>query len=77
MIINDYPYYIMSLNILHLLHYKPNFLQITRCNSVVFTNCSIATSVVLSLECSIDCISGSVGHQQNIFGSFAHCQRFF
>ena len=25
------------------------------------------TSAVLRLECSIDCISGSVGHQQNIF----------
>ena len=35
------------------------------------------TSAVLRLECSIDCISGSVGHQQNIFRSFSHCQRFF
>ena len=35
------------------------------------------TSAVLRLECSIDCISGSVGHQQNIFGLFFHCQRFF
>ena len=34
------------------------------------------TSAVLRLECSIDCISGSVGHQQNIFRSFSHCQRF-
>ena len=25
------------------------------------------TSAVLRLECSIDCISGSVGHQQNVF----------
>ena len=32
------------------------------------------TSDVLRLECSIDCISGSVGHQQNIFRSFSHCQ---
>ena len=29
------------------------------------------TSAVLRLECSIDCISGSVGHQQNIFRSFS------
>ena len=35
------------------------------------------TSAVLRLECSIDCISGSVGHQQNIFCSFSHCQRLF
>ena len=35
------------------------------------------TSAVLRLECSLDCISGSVGHQQNIFRSFSHCQRFF
>ena len=35
------------------------------------------TSAVLRLECSIDCISGSVGHQTNIFRSFSHCQRFF
>ena len=35
------------------------------------------TSAVLRLECSIDCISGSVGHQQNIFRSFSHCQRLF
>ena len=34
------------------------------------------TSAVLRLECSTDCISGSVGHQQNIFRSFFHCQRF-
>ena len=34
----------------------------------------IYTSAVLRLECSIDCISGSVGHQQNIFRSFSHCQ---
>ena len=32
------------------------------------------TSAVFRLECSIDCISGSVGHQQNIFRSFSHCQ---
>ena len=31
---------------------------------------------MLRLECSIDCISGPVGHQQNIFRSFSHCQRF-
>ena len=37
----------------------------------------LSTSTVLRLECSIDCISGSVGHQQNIFRSFFHCQRFF
>ena len=35
------------------------------------------TSAVLRLECSIDCISGLVGHQQNIFRSFSHCQRYF
>ena len=35
------------------------------------------TSAVLRLECSLDCISGSVGYQQNIFRSFSHCQRFF
>ena len=34
------------------------------------------TNAVLRLECSIDCISGSVGHQQNISRSFSHCQRF-
>ena len=38
---------------------------------------SMYTSAVLRLECSIDCISGSVGHQQNILRSFSHCQRFF
>ena len=32
------------------------------------------TSAVLRLECSLDCISGSVGHQQNIFRSFSHCR---
>ena len=37
----------------------------------------VYTSAVLRLECSLDCISGSVGHQQNIFRSFSHCQRFF
>ena len=37
----------------------------------------VQTSAVLRLECSIDCISGSVGHQHNIFRSFSHCQRFF
>ena len=35
------------------------------------------TSAVLRLACSIDCISGSVGHQQNMFSSFSHCQRLF
>ena len=30
----------------------------------------VKTSAVLRLECSLDCISGSVGHQQNIFRSF-------
>ena len=35
------------------------------------------TIAVLRLECSIDCIRGSVGHQQNISRSFSHCQRFF
>ena len=39
--------------------------------------CRHITSAVLRLECSLDCISGSVGHQQNIFRSFSHCQRFF
>ena len=29
------------------------------------------TSAVLRLECSLVCISGSVGHQQNIFRSFS------
>ena len=37
----------------------------------------VATSAVLRLECLNDCISGSVGHQQNIFRSFPHCQHFF
>ena len=37
----------------------------------------LLTSAVLRLECSIDCISGSVDHQQNIFRKFSHCQRFF
>ena len=36
-----------------------------------------ATSAVLRLQRSLDCISGSVGHQHNIFRSFYHCQRFF
>ena len=27
----------------------------------------LITRAVLRLECSLDCISGSVGHQQNIF----------
>ena len=31
----------------------------------------IYTSAVLRLECSLDCISVSVGHQQNIFRSFS------
>ena len=35
------------------------------------------SNAVLRLECSIDCVSGSVGHQQNIFRSFSQCQRFF
>ena len=35
--------------------------------NVLHTVHSIATSVLLRLECSIDCISGSVGHDQNIF----------
>ena len=35
------------------------------------------TRAVLRLECSIDYISESVGHHQNIFRSFSHCQRFF
>ena len=35
------------------------------------------TSALLRLECSIDCVSGSVGHQPHIFRSFYHCQRFF
>ena len=35
------------------------------------------TSAVLRLQCSLDCISGSVGHQQNIFRSFSRCQRLF
>ena len=34
------------------------------------------TSAVLRLECSLDCISGSVGHQQHIFRLFYHRQRF-
>ena len=38
---------------------------------------STPTSAVLRLECSIYCISGSMGHQQNIVRSFSHCQRFF
>ena len=37
----------------------------------------VITSAVLRLECSLVCISGSVGHKQNIFRSFSHCQRFF
>ena len=37
----------------------------------------ITTSAVLRLECSIDCISGSVNHEQNIFRLFSNCQRFF
>ena len=36
----------------------------------------VTTSAVLRLECSLDCISESMGHQQNIFRSFSHCQRF-
>ena len=38
---------------------------------------TIITSAVLRLQCSIDRISGSVGHQQNIVRSFSHCRRFF
>ena len=41
------------------------------------TRADDTTSAVLRLECSIDCISGSVGHQQNMFRSFSHCRRFF
>ena len=37
---------------------------------------TLLTSAVLRLECSIDCISGSVAHQQNMFRSFSHCQCF-
>ena len=43
---------------------------------VVHRTTDTVTSAVLKLECSIDCISGSVGHQQNIIRSFSHCQRF-
>ena len=43
---------------------------------VTFVAC-VYTSAVLRMECSIDCINGSVGHQQNMFRSFAHRQRFF
>ena len=31
------------------------------------------TSALLRLECTIDCISGSVGHHQNVF-SFIFCR---
>ena len=44
--------------------------------TIVILN-SLRASAVLRLECSIDCVSGSVGHQQNIFLLFHHCQRFF
>ena len=46
--------------------------------TIITHNCNGAcrdlniTSAVLRLECSIDCISGSVGHQHNIFRSFSH-----
>ena len=42
-----------------------------------FYDLNAETSAVLRLECSIDCISGSVVHQQNIFRLFSHCQGFF
>ena len=35
-----------------------------------YTDVMYFTSAVLRLECSLDCISGSVGHQQNIFVHF-------
>ena len=43
------------------------------CDSTLYSNDH--TSAVLRLECSSDCMSGSVGHQQNIFRSFSHCLR--
>ena len=33
-------------------------------------------SAVLRLECSLDCIRGSVGQQQHSYRLFYHCQRF-
>ena len=45
-------------------------------NSMPERQMSTTTSAVLRLECSIDCISGSVGHQQHIFRLFYHCPRF-
>ena len=47
------------------------------CNIKHVLHVTLLTSAVLRLECSLVCISGSVGHQQNIFRSFSHCQRFF
>ena len=57
--------------------------QDVRANLITYSSQAVGhvsatgTSAVLRLECSIDCISGSVGHQQNSFHSFSHCQRFF
>ena len=45
---------------------------LVKCCSDCYTK--IVTSAVLRLECSLDCIGGSVGHQQNIFRSFSHCR---
>ena len=34
------------------------------------------TSAVLRLECSLDCVSGSVGHQHHSYRLLYHSQRF-
>ena len=36
----------------------------------------LLTSAVLRLECSLDCVSGSVGHQHHSYRLLYHSQRF-
>ena len=37
---------------------------------------NLRTSAVLRLECSLDCVSGSVGHQHHSYRLLYHSQRF-
>ena len=50
---------------------EPCYVSYVDCNCVLVSNISTTVLVILGLwlrlECSLDCISGSVGHQQNIF----------
>ena len=53
----------------HTITLRWNEISDNKLNAITFPNkyCADITRAVLRLECSLDCISGSVGHQQNIF----------